>query len=409
MTDASAAAAPAADNPEHRPVVHFRPGASTRVRRGRPWVFSNEIEMSAETKALPPGTLVTLVDAGGERLGVATFNPHSLIAGRLIHRDWQATVDSRVVTDRLTAARALRDRLFDRPFYRLVHGEADGLPGLVVDRYGDVLSVQANSAGMDRLTPVVLDALEALFAPSAIVLRNDSPARTLEGLDQHHAVARGTVDGPVALEENGVTYLADVVTGQKTGWFYDQRPNRAFVARLARDRRCIDVYSYAGGFGLACAAAGASEVTLVDRAERPLELAAEAAARNGFGDRVRTTQAEAFGEMQRLAQAGERFGVVVCDPPAFVKSKKDQAQGAKGYRKMARLGAALVEPGGVLLCGSCSHHMPLDRLQQEVVHGLHQAGRSGRLLATGVAGPDHPVHPGLPETAYLKTLTFQLD
>ncbi|EKV32363.1 LSU m5C1962 methyltransferase RlmI [Caenispirillum salinarum AK4] len=400
---------PTVDTPESRPHLRIQKGRARRLRQGGPWLFSNEVEMTAEAKALPPGTLVTVVDAGDERLGVATFNPHSLICARLLDRDWRATVDTGLIKRRLAAAAALRDRLYGTPHYRLVHSEADGLPGLIVDRYGDVFSVQANTAGMDRLTPLVVEALTEAFAPSAVVLRNDTPARALETLPQEQTVALGAVEGPVALTENGVTYLADVTTGQKTGWFYDQRPNRAFVANLAKDRRCIDVYSYAGGFGLACAAAGAAEVTLVDRAERPLALAAEAAARNGFADRVKTTQAEAFGEMQRLAAAGERFGVVVCDPPAFAKSKRDQAQAAKGYRKMARLGAGLVEPGGVILCGSCSHHMPLDRFQEEVTRGLHQAGRDGRLLHTGFAGADHPVHPALPESAYLKTLTFQLD
>lgn len=408
MTEPAFPAA-AADTPETRPAVRLQKGRSNRLRRGGPWVFSNEIEMTAEAKALPPGSLVTLVDAGDEKLGVATFNAHSLIAARVVDRDWRTTVDSRVVLDRLRRARELRDRLFDRPFYRLVHSEADGLPGLIVDRFGDVVTVQANTAGMERLTPAVLEALDELLAPAAVVLRNDAPSRGLEGLPLGQTVVKGSIDGPVAVEENGLTYLADVTTGQKTGWFYDQRPNRAFVAGLARGRRAIDVYSYAGGFGLACAAAGATEVVLVDRAERALALATDAAARNGFAERVTTVQGEAFAEMARLAAAGERFGVVVADPPAFAKSKKDQAQAAKGYRKMARLAAALVEPGGVLLCGSCSHHMPLEMFQEEVTRGIAQADRTGRLLHTGFAGPDHPVHPALPETAYLKTLTFQLD
>lgn len=409
MTDTAAFAATPADAPEQRPAIRLQKGRSGRLRRGSPWVFSNEIEMTAEAKALPAGSLVTLVDAGDERLGVATFNAHSLIAARVLDRDWQTAVDTGFVLDRLRRALGLRDRLFTRPFYRLVHSEADGLPGLIVDRYGDVLTLQANTAGMERLMPEVLAACDALLSPAAVVLRNDAPARGLEGLPLGQTVAKGTVEGPVALEENGITYLADLTTGQKTGWFYDQRPNRAFVAALALGRRAIDVYSYAGGFGLACAAAGATEVVLVDRAERALALAVEAAGRNGFAERVRPVQGEAFAEMTRLAAAGERFGVVVCDPPAFAKSKKDQAQAAKGYRKMARLGAALVEPGGVLLCGSCSHHMPLEMFQEEVTRGIAQAGRSGRLLHTGFAGPDHPVHPALPETAYLKTLTFQLD
>lgn len=257
-----------ADTPETRPVLRIQKGRARRLRQGGPWLFSNEVDMTTDARALPPGTLVTVADAGDERLGVATFNPHSLICARLISRDWQTTVDTALFKARLSAAADLRHRLFGTPHYRLAHSEADSLPGLIVDRYGDIFSIQANTAGMDRLIPLVVEALTELFAPAAIVLRNDSSARTLEHLPREQSVALGIVEGPVALTENGVTYLADVTTGQKTGWFYDQRPNRAFIAGLARGRRCIDVYSYAGGFGLACAAGGASEVTLVDRADR---------------------------------------------------------------------------------------------------------------------------------------------
>jgi 23S rRNA (cytosine1962-C5)-methyltransferase len=395
------------DTAATRPVIRLAKGRSKRLRAGHPWVFSNEIEMDLAAKALPSGSLVTLMDAGDERLGVATFNPHSLIAARVLSRRAAESVDAAFLAERLRAALSLREALFPTPHYRLVHSEADRLPGLIVDRYGDVLAVQTNTAGMENLLPMLLEAMMTVLAPRAVVLVNDSPVRKLEGLDQHHAIAYGQVDGPVELVENGCRFVADLTGGQKTGWFFDQRDNRAFMARLAQGRRVLDVYTYAGGFAVQAAMAGAAEAWAVDRSEHSLALADQAARLNGV--QVRTVRAEAFAEMERLALAKERFGVVVADPPAFVKSRKDLGAGAKGYRKMARLAAALVEPGGFLLCASCSHHMPAETFAEEIGHGLHLAGRSGRILRSAGAAPDHPVHPWLPESAYLKAQVFQLD
>lgn len=390
-----------------RPALRLAKGRSKRLRAGHPWVFSNEVEMTPEAKALPPGSLVTLIDAGDEKLGIATFNPHSLIAARVLTRRAAESIGADFLAARLRSALALRDALFDAPYYRLIHSEADGLPGLIVDRYGDVLAVQTNTAGMERLLPELAEAFAAVLAPRAVVLINDSPVRKLEGLELDHRILSGTLDGPVELVENGCRFVADLTDGQKTGWFFDQRDNRAFVARLAKGRRVLDVYTYAGGFALQAALAGASETIAVDRSEQSLALAQQAAILNGVA--LQTVRAEAFAEMERLGAAGERFGVVVADPPAFVKSKKDLGAGAKGYRKMARLASALVEPGGILFCASCSHHMPAETFAEEISHGIHLAGRSGRILRSAGAAPDHPVHPLLPESAYLKSITLQLD
>ncbi|MBF0560574.1 MAG: class I SAM-dependent rRNA methyltransferase [Alphaproteobacteria bacterium] len=404
-----ASVAPPTDDPLLRPAIKVGPGMSRRWRRGHPWLFSNEIEMTAQAKELPRGTLVTVVDAGGERLGVGTFNAHSLIAVRLLSRDSATVVDAGFLALRLRAALALREIVVAAPCYRLVHSEADGLPGLVIDRFGDVVSCQVNSAGMERLLPALLTAIEAVLAPRAVVLDNDTPVRELEGLDSYHRVATGELNGPVELVENGVRFLADLDGGQKTGWFYDQRDNRAFVARLARGQRVADFFSYAGGFAIQAAAAGASEVTLVDRSEAALALAEQAAALNGVAPVCRFVRAEAFAEMARRVAAGERFGVVVCDPPAFVKSRKDLATGLKGYRKMARLAAALVAPGGFLFAASCSHHVTADAFAEEITRGVALADRGCRIMRAAGAAPDHPLHPALPESAYLKALVLHLD
>ncbi len=393
--------------PSARPVLRFAKGRARRFRSGHPWVFSNEIEMNAELKALPAGTLVTLMDAGDEKLGVASFNPHSLITARVLSRRWDEVIDAGFFARRLQAARDLRDLLFPTPHYRLIHSEADNLPGLIADRYGDVFALQVNTAGMEALTPLLLDAVQSVFDPRAVVLKNDSPVRGLEGLPLENKVALGQLDGPVELVENGARFVADLTEGQKTGWFYDQRDNRAFMARLAQGRRMLDVYTYAGGFAVQAALGGATEVVAVDRSEHSLALAAKAAELNNVP--LSTIRAEAFAEMARLDAAGEKFGMVVVDPPAFVKSRKDVQTGAKGYRKMARLAAPLVEAGGFLLCASCSHHMPAETFAEEIAHGLGQAGRSGRILRIAGAGPDHPLHPHLPESAYLKAIALQLD
>ena len=391
------------------PRLKLLKGHSRRLRAGHPWVFSNEIEMTPAAKGLEPGSLVTLIDAGDEALGVATFNPHSLIAARLLSRAPDARIDAAFLAGRLRHALALREALFAEPCYRLIHAEADGLPGLIVDRYGDVVALQVNTAGMERLTEPLLEALDEVLAPRAVALINDSTVRGLEGLDSYSRVAKGEIDGPVPVRENGATFFADMAGGQKTGWFYDQRDNRAFVARLAPGRRVIDVYSYAGGFGVLAAVSGASEVVLVDRSDHALDLGRQAAEAGNVADRCHFAKAEAFAELERLAAAGERFGVVIADPPAFVKSRKTVAQGAKGYRKLARLAAALVEPGGFLFIASCSHHMEVDAFHTEIAHGIAQAGRSGRILRSAGAGPDHPLHPMVPESAYLKALVLQLD
>ncbi|MGE5540181.1 MAG: class I SAM-dependent rRNA methyltransferase [Gemmatimonas sp.] len=392
----------------HRPTVRLASG-DKRARLGHPWVYSNEVAMDPATKALRPGTIVDVVGADGRGIATAFFNPKSLIAVRVLAPRTGVPIDRGFVAARIDRALALRETLFVVPHYRLVHAEADGLPGLIVDRFGDVFVVQANTAGAEGLMPMLLDVLAERFAPRAVVGRNDSPVRELEGLPRDTSVLAGTLDGPIELIENGVRYLADPTGGQKTGWFFDQRDNRAFMASLAKGRRVIDFYTYAGGFALACAKAGAEHVTAVDRSEGSLAIAAKAAELNGLAERVTFTRAEVFGEMERLAEARQRFGVVIADPPPFVRSRADLATGAKGYRKMARLAASLVEPGGFLLCASCSHNIEPARFHEEIARGIHSADRSGRIIRSAGAGPDHPVHPELPESAYLKALVLQLD
>ena len=388
-----------------RPIIRLNPNQDRRLRAGHPWAFSNEIRMSPEYRAWERGAPVKLESAEGWRYGTFMFNPHSLIAARLLDRNPEAAIDAGWVAHRIARAAALRARLVDPRFHRLVHAEADGLPGLVVDRYGDVAVVQANTAGMDRLLPEITAALAGLGL-SAIVARNDSPARGQEGLGEEVRLLLGDSAATHA-EEGGVAFPIDPLGGQKTGFFYDQRPNRALVALLASGARVLDVFCHVGAFGLACAKAGAASVTLVDSSAPALDRAQQAAALNGLAG-VSTRRGDAFEVMAAIAQEGERFDIVVVDPPAFAKTKKDQPNGLRAYARMARLAAPLVAPGGFLFAASCSHHAPLDLFAAAIAEGLHRAQREGAVVHTGFAGPDHPVHPHLPESAYLKGQLIRL-
>jgi 23S rRNA (cytosine1962-C5)-methyltransferase len=398
-----------ADDPARRPVVTLLPGGHRRAEAGHPWIYSNEIAMDAAAKALTPGSLVTLRRSDERPLGVAMFNPHTLLAARLLDRDAARPIGKRFFVRHLERALRLRERLYRAPYYRLVHAEADGLPGLIIDRFGPVLVVQANAAGIDRLMPVVLDALDQVLMPDAIALRNDTPARGLEGLPAETRVAAGRIDGPIVLEENGAVYEADVLAGQKTGWFFDQRDNRAFIAGLAGDARMIDLYCYSGGFSVAAGRAGAASVLGIDRSEPALALAEASARRSGVAEHCTFRRGEVFGEAAALAASGERFDIVVADPPPFARSKRDVPAALRGYRKLARLAAQLTAPGGTLFLASCSHNVAAGDFAEAVRRGLADAGRGGRILRQSGASPDHPVHPALPETAYLKALTLALD
>jgi len=391
------------------PRVFLQTGHDRRIADGHPWAYSNEIRMDAEAKALPPGTLATLRRVDGKPMGVGSFNPHTLIAFRVFSPDALETVDQGFFAKRITRALALRQRLYAEPSYRLVHAEADGLPGLICDRFGDVLVLQVNTAGMQALLPTVLAAFERVLAPRAIVLRNDAPSRAIEGLPAEVSLAKGVVDGPIQVREGGNTFLADVLAGQKTGWFFDQRDSRAFVAALAAGGHMLDAYCYSGGFAVAAAHAGARGVIAIDSSEAALDLARRSADAAGVGAACEFRRTDVFDELARLAQFRERFRVVVADPPAFVKSRKDLGSGLRGYRKLARLCAPLVEPGGFLFVASCSHNVEPAALLNEVVHGVATADRRGRIIREARAGADHPVHTHLPETAYLKSVLLQLD
>ena len=365
--------------------------------------------MDAATKALAPGSIVTVTDAGGQILATAHFNPRTLIAARVLSPHGDVAVDAAFIAHRLRSALALREKLFDRPYYRLIHAEADGLPGLIVDRFGDACVMQPNTAGMDAQSDVIAESLRDVVGVKTVLVRGEGPARALEGLEDQVRFAFGGIDGPVPVEENGVTFLADLMSGQKTGWFFDQRDNHAFMATLSRGATVLDLYTHTGGFALPAAKAGAKEVLAVDRSAPALELAAKAAAANNVANICTFERAEVFPFLEAALSRQARWDVVIGDPPAFVKSRKDIKAGLQGYRKLARLCAGVTSPGGILFMASCSHNAPLEEFTAAVARGVADAGREGRIIRSAGAAPDHPVHPFLPESAYLKAIVLQLD
>ncbi|MBU6161715.1 MAG: class I SAM-dependent rRNA methyltransferase [Myxococcales bacterium] len=388
------------------PVLMVSSRGARRVAAGHPWVFQNEVH--GPLPDLEPGALVNLAFEGGGQGGTAMFNPRSMIVARRLDVTRNAVIDLEWLTRRFTRCLRMRETWFATPHYRLVHGEADGLPGLVVDRFGDAVTVQCNTAAMDRLAPDIAAALRGTLGVRTIVFRNDSPVRRLEGLDLHVRV-EGEPATRLVLQEHGASFEVDLFDGQKTGWFYDQRANRMLVAKVAAGKSVADFYTYAGGFAVQAARAGASSVLAVDRSEHSLELARQSAVRNQVDPQCEFVQADAIEEMGRRASAGQRFDVVIADPPAFAKQKKDIAQAAAAYRRMARSAATLTAPAGWLFTASCSHHMSADMFWHEVSTGIHQAGRSARAVWTGGADIDHPTHPFLPESSYLKGILWALD
>lgn len=393
-----------------RPVIRLRPKRGRRFLEGAPWIYTDEIVSDRRTRTLAPGTVATLESAERQPLAtVATSGGEGAIAARVLDADPGAEIDGDWIAGRLKAAAALRAPFYDAPFHRLVHAEADGLPGLIIDLFGDAAVMQPNAAWADAMKGEIADALAAVTGARAIVVNGESRARAMEGLEGGVALERGEIDAPVEVPMNGARYLADLTGGQKTGLFYDQRPNHAFAAKLARGGAVLDVFSHVGGFSLACLAGGAASALAVDSSAPALDLAAQGAAASGVADRFETRGAKAFDALRALEGERRRFDLVVCDPPAFAPSKGALEKGLRAYETAARLSAALVAPGGWLCLCSCSHAATPDLFREASSRGVRAAGRRAALVHEGGAGPDHPVHPALPETRYLKALFFRLD
>ena len=389
-----------------RPVLRMKPKADARrIRHGHPWAWADELVLDRRSKAVPDGAVAVLEDGARAPLGTGVASVGAKIGFRLLDKDPDAAIDAAWLRARLAAAQAFRTQLYGEPFYRLIHAEGDGLPGLIVDRFGDVLVMQPNLRWLEERAELLAELLLEVTGAETVIRNGTSRTREAEGLPGGTDVLRGTApDAPLRVAMNGAAYLADVMGGQKTGLFYDQRDNQAAVARLARGARVLDVFSHVGGFGLAALAAGAETVTCVDASESALALAAQAAGEARFS----TRSGDAFAVMEALVSEGAEFDIVVADPPAFAPSKTALTQGLRAYERVARMASDLVAPGGVLVLCSCSHAADLGKFRASCLRGIGRAGRQARLIRTGFAGPDHPQHPALSEIGYLKALSFRL-
>lgn len=386
------------------PSLYLKSQTDRRLRRGHLWIYSNEVDVQrSPLKMFSPGQQVRVLNKRDELMGIALINPASLICARLISCD-ETQLDAGLLRSRFTHALSLREQAFSQPYYRLIFGDSDLLPGLVVDRFGDYLVVQIASAGMEAVRELVVEQLVALLQPTGVLLANDHSARELEGLARYTEVAYGEVPDEVELIENDTKFVAPVASGQKTGWFFDHRVGRAQMRQWVAGKRVLDVFSYIGGWGVQAATAGAAQVVCVDASAKAIAGVEANARLNGVQDRVSGRQGKAIDVMKALLAEGAKFDVVVLDPPAFIKRRKDQKAGEAAYRHINELGLKLLADGGLLVSASCSMHLAADTLTDIVRACAQKAGRDARLIHFSGQGPDHPVHPAIIETNYLKAV-----
>ncbi len=386
-------------------VIRLKDKCDRRIRGGHLWVYSNEVDTKATPlKDFSAGQQAVLENSAGKAIGVVYVNPNSLICARLVNRDLKDYLNSELLVKRIREALLMRERLYEDSSYRLIYGESDDLPGLVVDRFGGVVVVQIATAGMELVRDDIVAALVEVLKPQAVVLKNDAKSRRAEDLPEYVELAYGELPASVMLIENGVTFEAPVLDGQKTGWFYDHRESRRQLARYCKGARVLDVFSYAGGWGVQAAVAGADEVVCLDSSELALDYVAKNAAHNNVGDKVMTLKGKANDCMRDLIDAGEKFDVVIFDPPAFIKKRKDIKAGEAGYKQLNQLAMRLLNNNGVLVSASCSMHLAKDRLNDILRAASRQVEKRCQILEQGGQGPDHPVHPAIVETEYLKAV-----
>ena len=390
--------------------LYIRRRRERRVQLGHPWVFSNEVAIDrSPLTGFQAGDCVNVFTHSGKALGTATVNPHSLICARMLSARVDCVLDGDLLAERIAGAMRLRESLGWLPWCRLVYGESDRLPGLIVDRYGDALAVQIGTAGMERVRDAIVDTLVTLIEPSAVVLRNDIASRGLEGLDTYVDVVHGSLEETVALQEDGAEFGVSLLKGQKTGWYYDQRSNRALVARHAKGRSVLDCFSYAGAFGIQAARSGAHSVLCLDSSEAALEHVTDNARRNGVDARVHVRRGDAFDALRALRDENRRFDLIVVDPPAFMRRRKDRKSGMEAYRRLNRRAMQVLADGGLLLSASCSFHLGAQEHQSMVAGAAGDVGRWLQILERGHQAADHPIHPGLPESEYLKALLVRVN
>ncbi len=384
------------------PELRLKRGEDRRLSAGHLWVFSNEVDTArTPLTEFEPGALCRVVSDREKFLGYAYVNPHSLISARILGRDPQFMPGKSLIVHRLQVALSLRRALYEQPYYRLVYGESDGLPGLVLDRFGDIVVGQIATAGMEALKPEVEEAVRKVLSPVALLWKNDSGARDLEGLPSYVETAFGELPAHVMVQEGGIDFTVPLGEGQKTGWFFDQAANRLALRKYVGGARVLDVFSYLGAWGLGALKAGATEVTCVDSSAAALDSLQATAAAHGLKPNV--LKGDAFDVMESLHAERRRFDVVIIDPPAFIKRRKDIPKGEAAYKRLNQLALQLLEREGVLVSCSCSYHMQSESLVAAIQRAARHVSRFVQIVEVGGQAPDHPIHPAIPETRYLKS------
>jgi 23S rRNA (cytosine1962-C5)-methyltransferase len=387
--------------PAELPVLRLKRNEDRRLHAGHLWVFSNEVDtQQTPLTKFRPGELVRVLAHNDKALGLGYVNPKSLISARMLET-WKVP-DTAWFISRLRIALALRERLYTEPYYRVAYGESDGVPGLVVDRYGSQCVVQIGTAGMELLKPHIQEAVFQVLKCDALLFKNDSSARELEGLPNYIEAAKGQLEGLGLVIEDGLKFSVPLAQGQKTGWFFDQAANRRALTKYVRKGvRVLDVFSYVGAWGIRAAKSGASEVVCVDSSGPALELAAKNADNNRL--KVATRKGDAFEVLENLAKEAGRFDIVIVDPPAFAKRRKDLPKALAAYKRLNQLAMKVLASEGILVSCSCSYHVTAEELQDAIAKAARAVDRHLQILELGGQAPDHPVHPAIAETRYLKT------
>ena len=386
------------------PILRLKKNEDRRLRAGHLWIFSNEIDMQkTPIKQFTAGEEIIVQAQNGTFLGVAYVNPHSLIAARIFSHELNDRLDIPFFKNRIAAALSLRMQLYSKPYYRLIFGESDFLPGLVIDRFADIFVVQINTLGMDKKTEAILSALHEVFPQvKGILLRNDSSSRKLEGLESFVKPVYGEIPPVILLEENETRFYAPLSEGQKTGWFYDHRLNRTRLAAYVQNQRVLDVFSYLGGWGVQAAHFGAKEVFCLDASPLSTTWIPKNAELNAVADKIHVIQEDAFVGLRKLQQDKEVFDVIILDPPAFIKRQKDKKEGMVAYQRINEMALKLLRPGGILISCSCSQHLTHEELIGALRRASQHVNATLQILERGHQAPDHPVHLAIPETDYLK-------
>ncbi len=396
-------------NTSSLPELRLKKNEERRLRAGHLWVYSNEVDTAlTPLKSMPAGEQVKVCDHRGNTLGFAYANPKTLICARLYSFGRHPLLDAELIKQRLASALVWREQYFDAACYRWVYGESDGLPGLVVDRYLDVLVVQISTAGMERMKDSIVAALTELVEARVVLLKNDTSMRELEGLDCYTETLVGTLPERIEVIENKLRFEVPLAGGQKTGWYYDHRLNRQRLSTYAKDKRVLDVFSYVGAWGMQCLNAGAKSLLCVDASKTFLEVAVENANQHQFADAFAVMAGDAFDALKQLQAENQRFDIVILDPPAFIKRRKDMKEGSQAYQRINRLAMKLMEDDGLLVSASCSHHLSAEQLRSEIRKAAMKNRQSLQIIEQGHQGPDHPVHPAMPETEYLKAFFCRL-